>query len=134
MKIIKKTLMALGFGLIFGIIIYSMNFNHSEKKDVITQILEENCDCDVIKSDISSTGIKFSFTDKPFVGDVYNYELKNCKFDDLKCYTNTLNEKLNTKLKSHQKTNLINLTFKNDCGEQGYAKLKKGKVIEAKTI
>ncbi|MBQ4819006.1 hypothetical protein [Aquimarina sp. MMG016] len=100
-------------GILAGLLVYAIfTFNKVEdKSSAILKVLKSNCECDQINQFLYVKGLEIS--EKGISTETVEYELKNCKYANLKKEADRINELLLNKVKGYEDIDRFTLEFVN---------------------
>ncbi|MDX1761683.1 MAG: hypothetical protein R3218_05970, partial [Christiangramia sp.] len=95
--------------------------------------LQQNCNCEIISSDVSSVGIQFS-VEYGFSNSMAGYVLENCTFStSIETEAMRLNDMLKRDIENYDSLDLITFQFKNST-QHKTVKFKAGCLLESGNI
>ena len=98
--------MLFGFGVAQGVMANNKLVNTIETK------LQQNCDCEIVNSDVSAMGIQYSINDG-FSNSQASYILENCTYStSVETEAIRLNNILKKEIENYNSIDLISLQFK----------------------
>lgn len=100
-------------GLIFGFGVCGGFTANNKLVSTIETTLQQNCDCEIVKSDISAMGIQYS-VDDGLSNSKASYILENCMFStSIETEAIRLNDILKKDIENYHSLDLITFQFKN---------------------
>ncbi|MDY8137036.1 hypothetical protein [Aquimarina sp. 2201CG5-10] len=109
----KKQIGLFALGILAGLLVYGVfTFNTVEdKSNAILKVLKSNCECDQINQFLYVRGLEVS--EKGISTETAEYELKNCKYSDVKKEADRINQLLLNKVKGYEDIDRFTLEFVN---------------------
>ncbi|AFL80786.1 hypothetical protein Aeqsu_1293 [Aequorivita sublithincola DSM 14238] len=127
-KIILKLTLGFIIGISFGFGVGKMVKSNSRLVNSIETTLQQNCNCELIKSENSFAGIQFSKEDG-FSNTKLDFTLMNCNFtSSAEKEVNRLNDILTNEVENYDSVDLITFNFKSENQIQS-VKIKDGKIL-----
>ncbi|MCB7481814.1 hypothetical protein [Christiangramia sediminis] len=132
-KLIFIMVIAGSIGLTFG---YGVGQGVSANNKLVNSIetkLQQNCNCEIVNSDVNAVGIQFSMEDG-FSNSQAGFVLENCIFSNsVETEAIRLNNILQKEIENYNSMDLISFHFKNSEQSQT-VKFREGCILESEKI
>jgi len=109
----KKQSILFLMGLIVGNISYKLLFDNKveDKSDAILKTLKSNCKCEQIKQFLYVKGLSTSFDFDETYTETAEYELKNCRYANIKKEVKRINRLLIDKIDGYRDVDRFTIEF-----------------------
>ena len=128
LKFIAKVILGFIVGISFGFGVGKFIKTDNRLTSSIEKTIQQNCDCELVEKDISSSGIQFSKKDG-VSNKTASFILKNCKYEGSAIEeAQKLNEHLKASVEDYDSMDLIELSFQSN-KDREIVKIKNGFVL-----
>lgn len=128
LKLIAKVILGFIVGISFGFGVGKFIKTDNRLTSSIEKTIQQNCDCELVEKDISSSGIQFSKKDG-VSNKTASFILKNCKYEGSEIEeAQKLNEHLKASVENYEAMDLIELSFQSN-KDREVVKIKNGFIL-----